>query len=270
MKTHYQPLALSLFAASVTAVAPAAQAQPTTAPVWAVHRAVKVKPGKTAEFTKFYATTVKRFHQARKEAGAQAGWMLSKLVIPSGEEAPYHYVSTTFHVKFPELDAGAAELAPFIEKAGSTPEKFIATLDGISTLVRRTVSMGIDAVGTVEPGDYARIDYMQPAAGKAAEYVDLEKKIFKPLQEQRMKDGIISAWSFSAALMPGGSERAYQFFTVNAVKKSEQLPRLTSGYGPEPFAKVHPALDHRSTMVKTQELRTIIRSYVMRVVDIAR
>jgi hypothetical protein len=190
MSWHSIALALSTLAAA--ACAPAAIAQQTTGPVWTVHRAVKVNPGKAAEFTKFYATTIKKFHQARQESGAQIGWMLAKLVIPSGEEAPYHYVSTTFHDKFPELDQSAADLAPFIEKAGSTPEKFLATLNDVSTLVRRSVSMRIDSVGVIEPGDYVRIDYMKVPPGKAGDYVNLERTICKPLHEQRMKDGLIS------------------------------------------------------------------------------
>ena len=75
MKTHPIALGLLLLAAAL----PAAQAQPTANTIWAVHRAVKVNPGKTAAFTEFYATTVKRFHQARKDGGAQIGCWRSSL-----------------------------------------------------------------------------------------------------------------------------------------------------------------------------------------------
>jgi hypothetical protein len=268
MKMRHNALGLSMLAA--VAIAPVAEAQPTTSPVWAVHRAIKVKPGKATEFTEFYRTTIRRFHQARKDAGAQTGWSLTRLVVPSGEEAPYDYVSTTLHTRFPELDQSPADLAPFIEKAGTTPEKFVATLNEVSTLVRRTVSTGIDAVGMIEPGDYVRIDYMKVPPGKAGDYVNLERTIYKPLHEQRMKDGIISAWVLSAATLPGGSERPYEFFTLNAVKKAEQIPRISGGYGPEPFAKVHPNANYVANVMKTQELRSIVRSYLMRVVDAVR
>jgi len=261
-------LGLSMLAA--VAFAPAAEAQQSTAPIWAVHRSVKVNPGKSAEFTKLYATTIKRFHQARKEGGAQIGWMLAKMLIPAGEEAPYHYVSTTFHDKFPELDQIPEQMAPFIEKAGTTPEKFLAALNDVSTLVRRSVSRGIETVGVVEPGDYVRVDFMKVAQGKAGDYVDLERTIYKSLHEQRLKDGLISAWGFSYVTMPGGSERPFDFFTTNAVKKSELIPRLTGGYGAEAFSKVHPNVNYVGTVMKTQELRTIVRSYLMRVVEVMR
>ena len=267
---NMRSITLGLSTLVAASCAPAAIAQQTTAPVWSAHRAFKVNPGKTAEFNNFYATTIKRFHQARKEGGVQTGWVLSRVIIPAGEEAPYHYVRTTVHDKFPELDQTAEQLAPFIEKAGTTPEKFMAALADVSTLVRRSVSRGIAAVGTVEPGDYVRVDFMKAAQGKAADYVNLETSIYKPLHEQRLKDGLISGWAFNAVILPGGSERPYDFFTTNAVKKSELIPRLTGGYGPETFAKVHPNGNYVGTVVKTQEARSIVRTYLMRVVDVVR
>jgi hypothetical protein len=108
---------------------------------------------------------------------------------------------------------------------------------------------------------------MKVPPGKAGDYVNLERTIYKPLHEQRMKDGLISGWGLSAATLPGGSDRPYEFFPLNAVKKSEQIPRMTGGYGPEPFARAHPDVNYVGTVMKTQELRTIVRTYLMRVTD---
>jgi hypothetical protein len=259
--------ALPLLAAAMLLPVAGAQQPP---PTWTLHRALKVKPGKAAEFQKLYSTTVKRFHQARIDAGVETGWVLTKVVLPSGEEAPYHYTSNMSFREFPPLDPSREDLAPFIEKAGMTPETFLAALEDVASLVRTTVSARIETVGVIEAGDFVRVDYMKSTPGKVSDYVALERTVFKPLHEQRVKDGAISAWAFNAVALPGGSERAYDFFTINAVKKSGALGNMNAGYTAEKFAQALPNVNYVGTMNKTQELRTIVRSYVLRVMEVLR
>lgn len=109
-----------------------------------LHRAYKVDLAKRAELEKFFLGTIKKLHMARKDAGVEMGWNLTKVVLPAGEEASNHYISTAFSEKFPALDPSPADLAPFIEKAGSTPEKFRESLFGLGTLVRMALSSPIE------------------------------------------------------------------------------------------------------------------------------
>jgi hypothetical protein len=233
--------------------------------VYTVSRAFKVKPGQAAEFEKFVMGFGQKYHQVRKDTGTEAGWVLLRLVSPSGEEAPYHYVSTSFHTTFPELDRDPA-IAAALTKLDMTQEQFTARLNAVATTVRRTVNVRIDSVGEMAVGDYVRVDYMKVLPNHGAEYVDMERRIYKPIQEQRVKEGIIKGWSINAWMLPGGSERPYQFFTTNVVKDSQGLGSMRRGYNSELFAKAHPNLNYMATTTRMSELRDIVRSYLMRVV----
>ena len=265
-----RPIAFSLSLLAALAIPVAVEAQQSSTPVWGLHRAFKVKPGKAAEFEKYFADTIRKYHQARKDAGMERMWTLNKVVIPAGLEAPYDYTSSSYSDQFPPLDQSALELSPLMEKAGTTREKLLATVGDLATLVRTMVSYRIESLGTVEPGDFVRVDYMKVAPGKGSDYVNLERTIYKPLHEARIKEGTISAWSLSAVVMPGGSERPFDYFTTNVVKTSDALgaPPRTSAVAA--FAKIHPNVNYVGTMNRTQELRTIVRSYVLRAKEILR
>jgi hypothetical protein len=259
---------LTLFA--LLGAAGAAHAQ-TPAQVYMLTRAIKVTPGKAGEFQKFYAGTVRKYHQARKDAGVELGWMLTRLVLPAGEEAPHHYVSTSYFSKFPQLDAGPESRAPMLQKAGVTQEQFTAKINELTTLVSLTISLRIESVGAIEPGDFVHVSYMKAAPGKTAQYIDLESRIYKPIQQKRINEGLLSSWTFNRVLLPAGAEREFNFFTTNAVKKSEDLGNpLGAGYGAALFSKAHPNLNYTSTMNLTQELRTPVRGYIERVIDVLR
>jgi hypothetical protein len=263
---HRVVLGVSLLSLLTVAVLDA-QAQSAAQP-WALTRAIKAKPGKALELEKYFRDTVKKYHQARKESGTEIGWMFNKVVLPAGEEAPYNYSSTTFYDKYPPLDEGVAAAA--VEKAGTTQERFTARINELTTLTRISVSRRLDNIGQAEAGDFIRIDYMKVPAGKGPEYVNLERTIYKPLQEQRVKDGIISAWTLSSVLFPAGTERPYDFFTTNVVKRSEDFGNPNGGYGPALFAKVLPNVNYVNSVNRTQELRTIVRTYFLHTMEVLR
>jgi hypothetical protein len=244
--------------------------QPPATRVYALHRAYKVDLARRAEFEKFFLGTIKKFHMARKDAGVEMGWNLTKVVLPAGEEASYHYISTAFSEKFPALDPSPADLAPFIEKAGSTPEKFRESLFGLGTLVRIALSSPVERLGEIEPGDFLRVDYMKVPPGKGADYVAMERTVYKPLHERRIKEGHISAWTLNAVIYPGGTQRDYDFFTLNAVKKSDGFGAMNSGYGLPFFSKVHPDLNYFSTVTRTSELRSLVNTRYIRVMEMVR
>jgi hypothetical protein len=248
----------------VLALTPAPAQQPTS-PTWALSRALKVEPAKTAEFEKFYRDTVKKYHAAQKAAGSELGWTLSKVVLPNGTDADVNYVSTSYFDKFPPLDEEPSASA--IEKAGTTPEKFRTAVQMLRTLVRTTVSRRLETLGPREPGDFVRVDYMRVAPGKSADYINLEQTVYRALHERRRKEGILKSWSLNAVVFPGGSDRKYDFFTTNAVKSSADLGGIGSGYTTL-FAKVHPDLNLVAVTNRTQELRTIVATRVLHLMEV--
>jgi hypothetical protein len=125
-----------------------------------------------------------------------------------------------------------------------------AKLEELGTLARTIVTGRLETLGELEPGDFIRVDYMKMPPGLGAEYVNLERTMFKPLQ----------SWWLNAVVLPGRSKRPFDFLTVNVVKDNAGLGRMNSGYGAESFTYV-------AVVNRTRELRTIVRNSVFPVLE---
>src|SRR5688572_9865337 len=70
---------------------------------------------------------------------------------------------------------------------------------------------------------YAVFDYMKVAPEKAEAYVEIEQKVWKPVHEARLKDGLIIGWRLFRVDNPPGQARDYSFVTVNIVDSFAKL-----------------------------------------------
>lgn len=250
------------------ALLPQAAAQAQRRPQnWFRHVQWRVKPGKREEFEKHFLGFMKTYHQARKDAGMQEGWTLTKLVFPSGDEAPYHYSSNVLSRTFPDLDQSPAELEPVYRKLGTTREKYMAMMAEVGTVVRTAVTMRVELVGKLSVGDVARIDYAKVANKNLGEYINMERTIYKALREDQNKNGTLSAWSINRVVYPGGISRAFDAYTLQASKDFQGLQTAISG-GAAQFAKIHPNLNYLTITNRTNEIKEIVNTSVIRVMAI--
>jgi hypothetical protein len=70
---------------------------------------------------------------------------------------------------------------------------------------------------------YVEIDYMKVEPGKDSDYVRLEKEIWKPLHQQRIKNGQLRSWAVYGLRFPFGTEEKYDYVTVNSYDQFAQL-----------------------------------------------
>ena len=75
---------------------------------------------------------------------------------------------------------------------------------------------------TPEP-QFFIVETMKTLPGKSAEYVKAEREIWKKLHQERIKRGLISAWSLYAVTYPSGTDAAYDYVTVTRVRGMKNL-----------------------------------------------
>ena len=78
-----------------------------------------------------------------------------------------------------------------------------------------------------KPAKYFQVDYMKVSPGKEADYLKVEKEMWRPLHQERIKQGLSRSWSLYALQFPSGTGEKYDYVTVNAFDQFGQLGTLT-------------------------------------------
>lgn len=106
----------------------------------------------------------------------------------------------------------------------------------------------------------AQTDFMRVPAGGGAEYVAMEKEIWKPLHQERVNRGELQGW-YLFSVRFAGTDAEYQYVTVNVYNDRKQLDApLADMEGM--FKKVHPNVDMEKAMNRTGDSRDLIKTYV--------
>lgn len=61
---------------------------------------------------------------------------------------------------------------------------------------------------------FAQVDYMKAKPDDAGEYLSLERELWKPIHQERAKDGKILGWNLYAVRYPAGTGHDYNYVTV--------------------------------------------------------
>jgi len=116
------------------------------------------------------------------------------------------------------------------------------------------------------PTTFHQLAYMKVAPGKNAEYLDLERKIWKPIHQQRLEAGLIVGWDLYAVRFPAGTEAPYQYVTVNTY---DDLAKVESPFSEELVKRAHPKVDMADFSLKTIAARDLVRSELWRQRELA-
>lgn len=244
------------FAAALVAVACLAPAySQTPAPGYHTVACFKVKPENAAAFRKFAADEVHKIAQGRVDSGEITTFYLLRAVFPQGQSSECDYAAVAIFPNMPHL-LGNEELSAAIKKSGLsiTPEDYVNHRNSLATLVSAEVFQNQAFVGTVKKGDYFQVNYMRVSDANMGDYLAWEKKVWKPLAEAYLKDGVRTGWSLNVRVLPSGSDLPYQAVTVDL------FPSLDAVFANDPqfyerFRKVHPDKELGTTFEQYEKLR---------------
>lgn len=104
---------------------------------------------------------------------------------------------------------------------------------------------------------YIQAGFMKVKPGMYDEYVKLEREIWKPIHQERVKQGKITAWQFSEVMFPAGTDREYDFVVVNLVRGWKNIETMWDGT--DEIAKKVLTKEQLARMDKTEQTRDMIR-----------
>ncbi len=228
---------------------------------------IKVKRESMAEFRKWVESDARKFAQARVDSGAYSSWMLLRNIIPQGEAAQCDYTVVSMYPGSPAKPMGMDELGEVLKKAGvtATAREYVDKRTSLTTLVYSYMSHNEAYVGAMHKGDYFVVNYMKADEANMHDYVEYEKKVWKPFAEQLLKDGARTGWSLNTIVFPEGSRMRYNAVTVDVYPSWDALYKDYNFM--EGWKKVHPDMDATETFAKYAKLRTMVDSEVFEVED---
>jgi len=175
-------------------------------------------------------------HREMHKAGELWGWSLTS--APYSLDGSYDYVTvnvfrgwSAFENAYSNIEERFAAAHPGKDWAEAS-----AATDAARKIIRSEVFVLDEWVGTT--GDILTYAHMRVPPGGAADYVNLETEVWKPMHEAAIAEGNLNAWGLLRRVLTGGSTSPYGYIALNMYESVEQM--MGPGITPEIVAAVHP------------------------------
>lgn len=257
--------AIPILAAAFAAVTLCGQQQQST-PIYQRAVCIKINQGKVAEYLQFVQDATLKFMQARADSGEITSWVLLRSVIPAGAEAHCDFVALTTRSGSPVAPMSRESAGAVLRKAGlgMSAEEYVARRDSLSRPVSTEIWRRSLLTGHPAKGHYIYTNFMK--VHNMPDYAKFERDVWLPMAEEWIKEGSMSGWGVSVAVLPGGTEVKY------AARSADIFPTWDAAFKPrnlqETFAKVHAGKDYRETMSGLSKLRDLARRELWVILEI--
>jgi hypothetical protein len=198
---------------AVLSVAAAAQA-PSAGPFY-TSTCLKVKPEKNSDFRKWERETLHKYAQARLDSGSLISWFVMRAVLPTGTENGCDYVVVGTYPGTPAKPLTPDELSDVLKKAGLgiTAEQYNQGRNAVSELAEAGLFRNMAAVGSIQKGDYLVLNLNKTQ--DVNQWIQLEKKLWQPMAEAFVKQGMTRGWYANVRILPQGTGMRFDTVTVD-------------------------------------------------------
>ena len=233
---------------------------------------MKVAPGKTDEYVRLEQQVFKPFHQQRVNNKQMVAWALYEVPFTADPHRDYDYVTVNVYdnmaaAEAPGMIAEFQRLHP--GKAGTT---LLTQTDAARQTVRSELWRLVDqtaprtaADASGPPSKYIIVDYMQSKPG--VDYVAVERELWKPVHQDRVKNGALRSWSLYELVLPGGTSYPYDYATVNSMNSFADLNIM---FPDDLFKRVLPNISIADLAKRTGDSRDLTRHELWVLVDATR
>jgi hypothetical protein len=232
---------------------------------------IKLKdPANAEQYESGLTDYSKKMVEYRVKNNAITGWYLWKVIMPVGTSAEYDYVvvvsSKDPQVLMDDTTMSAVFKAVYPDdKNQSVRQSMISTLNSLRTVVKKEIYSNVTGfAGQGKMPSYVEVDYMKPAAGKYDDYIKSEKETWMLVHKERMKLNALAGWELDSKILPASDNAQYDFVTVNYFYN---LPSMLDPKYTEAFKTVWPKLDINTVFTSTGNLRSIVKSDILKLVD---
>lgn len=230
---------------------------------------MKVTPGKESEYVRLEQEVWKPFHQARIAKNQMVSWQLYAVPYTADTHREYDYVTANIYDNLPATE-GSGFLDTFRGlHPGSAGTTLLSQTGAARQIVRSEIWQLLDETApantantSAPPSKYLMVDFMRSKPG--GNYVTVERELWKPIHQERVRSGAGAGWALYRLVMPGGTSYPYDYATVNAMSS---LSGLTEPYPDELFKRVHPNVALTDIGTRTGASRDLTRAELWVLVD---
>ena len=241
-----------------------AQAQ---SPPYVVFEFMKIEPGKAADYHKMERDIWMPIHRERIKQGLIKSWTLWGMRFPGGTAREYDAIAVTTFGKFADVENS---YPPEIFKKvhpRMTDEDRNARTTATRKMIRTEMVALLDqtqVAASSQPPKYAFIGYMKPEYGKTRQYVELERRYWKQIHQERVNRNILRSWSLYGVRFPGGTDRSYSHFTVQLL---DRFHDLEIQYPEGIWEKVHPTVKQDDIDARTSAARKMVQTDLLTLLE---
>jgi len=246
---------------------PQSQHTASAPPKFAMIEYFKIEPGKGADYRKLEQEIWVPIHRERIKQGVIKSWSAWSVRLPGGVAREYDRVIITTFNKFADIET-PYPLTVFTKVfPNTTAAEIVARTQAVSKQVRSEMVTLLDSTQLNPqplPPKFAEIGFHKAEFGKGGEYVELERKYWKPVHQERVNRGVLNAWNLYSVRYPGGTNREYGYITINFFDKFEQLE---TQYSADVFVKALPNVKAADVVAQTNAAKKQVRIEVLNLVD---
>jgi hypothetical protein len=233
-------------------------------PVYAMVAYIKADRGKGGDYLELTKNYGQKLFQDRVNSGEILSWALYSVNMTTNPEDGYNFVGVTMSNSVGNFIEPKTNPQEFMKKLmpGLSDNAIQETLDKygeVRVIQSALITQMIDGLPNDGSAKYYEINYMKVPDGKDAEYVALERDIYKPLHKERVAKGEITTWSLWGTPYPYSDARPYNYVTANGFSNWDKM--FSSNYG-ETYKKVFPKGDMAKVNAQTGAARKMVKTEV--------
>lgn len=107
------------------------------------------------------------------------------------------------------------------------------------------------------------VAFMKVDPAKDEEYRRLEREIWRPMHQERIRQGLMRSWTVYAVRFPSGTKREYDYALVNTYKSVADMERSIVDVIP----KIHPNIPVAELSRRTFDARELVRGEMWYQID---
>jgi hypothetical protein len=246
----------------------AQQATQSARPVYVVLDYMKVAPGKEDEYLRLEREIWKPVHQERIRNKRMVAWELYAVPYTAETQRQYEFVTVNVYDSFAAIggDSTFEQLFRRVH-AGKDAARLLAQTVEARQVARSEVWRQLDQTAprnaaSAPQSRYLLVDFMRSKPG--VDYVAVERDLWKPVHQDRVRSRALNQWSLYELVVPGGTSYPYDYAAVNAVGS---LSALEAPYPEELFRRVHPRTPLTQIANRTGASRDLVRRELWVLVD---
>ncbi len=229
---------------------------------------LKVQPTQESEFYNLETSVWMKMHEARIKADLLDGYYMFRVISPMGTKTEYNYVVALEYDNSSKL-AGHFESfgVDYTEILDDQEIKMALRTPEVRDLVYEEVWENLDLEmkdDASKPFRFQVFNAMKLKTGVSAEaYQKIEQQYWKPVHKSRISKDKLHGWGIYHMIIPGGTEREYQWATVDYYDRFIDIMENSDAL----FNQLHGAKNANKYLGETLASRDLLRMEVRELLE---